>query len=75
MIEIKCSNCKTGKIVAEYIKLRDNKEISTLEFLSRAKQTGTHCVMCIHNKVGKRKAKLYKKLYKNFQVIDLYDGD
>jgi ribosomal protein S24E len=73
MVEIKCANCKKGKIVAEYTKLRNEKKISIPEFLRRAKETGTCCAMCIHCIVGKRKAKLYKKIYKDFKTLDLFE--
>ena len=68
-----CSKCKTGQKHIENIKQAKAGQLKKTQFLQRERDLGMHCVNCIHNNVGKRKAKVYRKAYASFQSMDLFE--
>ena len=72
-MDIDCSNCKTGQQHKINMDARDNRTISFHEFISKEKELGTKCLLCVHNGIGKRKSKLYKAINASFQSIDLFE--
>lgn len=79
-----CGNCKKARAQYEIIhnlKYVDGtqekkKLMAYVGGIRKSKELidyGGICIQCIYSKIGKRKAKLLKKIYPKFQSLDLFE--
>jgi hypothetical protein len=69
---VDCDDCVTGQEHLTNLRRKDSHEISFHQFIKEETLLGAKCVCCIHNKIGKRKSKIYKKINAGFQSVDLF---
>jgi len=67
-----CDDCVTGQEHLTNLRRKDSHEISFHQFIKAETLLGGTCLRCIHNKIGKRKSKLFKKASVEFQSLDLF---
>jgi hypothetical protein len=72
-VKMECDKCKTGQLHLANIREQKQHSIGFPELIKRETLLGSKCFICIHNKIGKRKGKMLKKIRADFRSIDCFE--